>query len=51
MSISAFLIASNALITSFKMSCIGSGTITPFLTKATWLSYVYPCTATAAHDL
>ena len=47
----ALLIASSALITSFKMSVIGSSTICPFLTKATRLAYVYPSTATAAHDL
>ena len=41
------LIASNALITSLRMSVIGSSTVIPFLTKLTGLADVVPSTASA----
>jgi hypothetical protein len=36
---------------SRNMSAIGSSTIAPLLAKPTRLAYVYPSTATAAHDV
>jgi len=45
------LIASSALMTSLRMSVIGSSTITPFLAKPTWLAYVIPCATSATHNV